>query len=119
MSLTTCLSNEVALLIIHPSIHPSQFCVHALGKAVAKNCGLSKMDKARQCHLHREKKLITWNEAVVLFENFQPNWDLQVMEFMPAARFVEKGTLFFPPNLRQVSQKMMQVLERKISMNST
>lgn len=95
MLLTTCLSNEVALLVIHPSFFSSQFCVRALLKAVAKNCGLGKMDKARQCHLYREKKLITWNEAMVLLENFQPNWDLQVMEFMPAARFVEKGTLFF------------------------
>lgn len=76
------------------------------------------MDKARQCHLHREKKLITWNEAAVLLENFLPNRDLHIMEFRPAARFVEKGTLFFCPNLRQVSQKIMQVLERKIYMNS-
>lgn len=36
------------------------------------------------------------------------------MGIMPAVRFVEKGTLFLSHALRQVSQKIMYVLERKI-----
>lgn len=118
MSLTACLSNEVALLVIHLSFHASSVHMH-LVKLLLRIVIWARWTKPDTVTYIGRKKLNTQNESVVLLENFQPNQDLQVMEFMPAARFVKNVFYFFPPNLRQVSQKMRQVLERKIYMNST
>lgn len=74
MFLTTCLSKEVSLLVIHPAFFSCQFCVYTFGKEVTRNCAPGKMDKARQCHLYRKKQLIRWNEDVILLDNSRPNW---------------------------------------------
>lgn len=74
MFLTTCFSNEVSLLVIHPAFFSRQFCVYVFGKEVTRNCAPGKTDRDRQCHLHRRKQLIRWNEAVILLDNFWQNW---------------------------------------------